>query len=188
MRAIVVCFAVFLVGLVAVLGLRLDRGPVAAGSPLLGRAAPSFDLPRIDSGGRISSALLEGRIVVVNFWASWCVPCRTENPVLDRFYEARQTDVEVVGILYGDDRGPALDFRREEGGSWPLVDDPDGRTAINFGTRGVPETFVIDARGTVTARLIGAVTSLSLERAVANARLGGPPVTARTDDYRTRAG
>ena len=171
------------VGLVAVLALQVERGPTLASSPLLGKAAPAFDLPRIGDEGTFRPEA--GRITVVNFWASWCVPCQRENDVLDQFYEDRPADIELVGVLYGDTRRGALDFRRRYGGRWPLVDDPGGRAALDFGLRGVPETFVIDAEGIVVARLVGGVTRASLESAVAVARDGGTPVTATSDEYRT---
>ncbi|MGH8984012.1 MAG: TlpA family protein disulfide reductase, partial [Acidimicrobiia bacterium] len=124
-----------------------------------------------------------------NFWASWCVPCRRENGALDAFYERwRDRGVEVVGILYADDTGSARAFRDELGGSWPLVNDPDGRVALDFGVAGVPETFVIDARGVVMAKLIGAVGPTTLDDVLAQITAGGPPVTAENDDYRQGPG
>ncbi|MGH9245359.1 MAG: TlpA disulfide reductase family protein, partial [Acidimicrobiales bacterium] len=95
-----------LVPLVLVLWSRIGTDPRLVESPLLDRPAPTWELPRIDSTGTLSSADLDGQIYVVNFWASWCVPCRRENGALDAFYERwRDRGVEVVGILYADDTG-----------------------------------------------------------------------------------
>ena len=173
--------------LLATLGAGLLRPSSQVTSPLVGNQAPAFDLPVLTSAdARFRSADGAGRVLVVNFWASWCVPCREENGVLDAFYRGRAEDVELVGVLYGDTRDNALLFRQEYGGDWPLVDDPGGRTALDFGLRGVPETFVIGPSGRVAARMIGGVDTATLDRAVSAARRGAPPVTAENDSYRTQ--
>lgn len=173
--------------LVAIFGAGLLRPSSQVTSPLVGKRAPAFDLPVLTNGDtRFRSADSQGRVLVVNFWASWCIPCREENGVLDAFYRRRSDDVELVGVLYGDTPDNALLFREEYGGDWPLVDDPGGRTALDFGLRGVPETFVIGPSGRVAARMIGAVDAATLDRAVTAARRGAPPVTAQNDSYRTQ--
>lgn len=175
-----------LVPFLYLLGDRIGTDPALVDSPLLGRLAPTFDLPRVDEPGQVRSSGLAGQIVVVNFWASWCVPCREETPALEAFYQRYQADdVELLGIMFDDGRSDARAFRRELGGTWPILDDPDGRVALDFGVRGVPETFVIDAEGKVMAKLIGAVGPGVLESIVAQVRAGGEPVTARNDRYRT---
>ncbi len=176
---------VVFVPFVYALGSLIGRDPALVRSPLLGKPAPEFSLPRIDAPGTLSSADLAGRLYVVNFWASWCVPCREETPVLESFYQRwRPHGVEVVGILYADDRKSALEFRRELGGTWPLVDDPDGRIALEFGVRGVPETFVIDGRGVIMAKLVGAVGPGSLDGVLEQVAEGGKPIYAQNDRYR----
>lgn len=175
-----------LVPFLFMLGNRLGKDPTFVRSPLLGKPAPAFDLPRIDAPGRLSSADLSGRVYVVNFWASWCVPCREENRVLDSFYRRwRPRGVELVGILYNDTVGAARQFREQLGGSWPLVDDPAGRAAIDHGVFGVPETFVVDERGIVMAKFIGAVGPTTLDEALASLDTGGAPVSGRSDRYQT---
>ncbi|HUP68459.1 MAG TPA: redoxin domain-containing protein [Acidimicrobiales bacterium] len=185
-RWVAISLLVILVPFLVLLGTKIGSSGGIARSPLLGQPAPAFSVPRIDQRGALASSELAGRLYVVNFWASWCVPCR-ENPVLESFYRRWQpAGVELVGILYGDQVDAALKFRREIGGSWPLVDDPGGRVAVGYGVRGVPETFVVDGRGVVMAKLVGAVGEGTLDAVIDQIRTGGAPVTAKNDRYRTR--
>jgi cytochrome c biogenesis protein CcmG/thiol:disulfide interchange protein DsbE len=138
-------------------GLRGD--PTLIRSPLIGRPAPDFDLPRVDAGDTISLSSLRGRVVVLNFWASWCGPCRVEHPDLEAAWQRyREHGVVIVGIGYQDRSADALAFRQELGGDWPLVDDPDSRTALAYGVTGVPETFVVGPDGRISAKSYGPVT------------------------------
>ena len=184
LRAVALAVGVVLIGLVLVLGSRLGKDPALVRSPLLGKTAPQFSLPRFDQPGRVFSSQLSGRIYVVNFWASWCVPCWRETPALDAFYRQWQPrGVELVGILYNDTVEAALAFRRELEGAWPLADDPGGRTAIDYGVFGIPETFVIDERGIVMAKLTGAIGPGVLEDTLARLGAGSEPVFSENDQY-----
>jgi cytochrome c biogenesis protein CcmG/thiol:disulfide interchange protein DsbE len=184
---VVVTSAAFLVPLLFVLGSRLGKDPRFVRSPLLGKPAPALDLPRIDTTGRISSGDLAGRVYVVNFWASWCVPCIEETPALESFYRRwGPRGVELVGILYNDTVDAARQFREQYGGSWPLVDDPGGRAGVDHGVFGVPETFVVDERGVVMAKLIGAVGPTTLDEVLTSLEAGGGPVTSSNDRYQRR--
>ena len=173
-----------LIGLLFILGGRIGKDPTFVRSPLLGKPAPTFSLPRFDQPGRLSSSQLSGRTYVVNFWASWCVPCREETAALEAFYRQwRPRGVELVGILYNDTVEAALAFRKELGGTWPLVDDPGSRTAIDYGVFGIPETFVIDEGGIVMAKLTGAVGPGVLEDMLARLDAGSAPVFSENDQY-----
>jgi cytochrome c biogenesis protein CcmG, thiol:disulfide interchange protein DsbE len=143
------------------------RDPRELPSELLGKRAPTFTLPRLGGGERIDLASLRGQIVVVNFWASWCLACRDEHPDLlaawDRY---RERGVVIVGVDFEDTEAAALAYAKEMGGDWPLVTDPGSRTAIAYGVFGVPETFVIAPDGTITAKKVGAVTYTWLTRQI----------------------
>ena len=177
---------VVLMTMAVIVGQSLTDEPDQVDSPLLGQAAPQFELPRIDTDGTLGSWRLRGKVTILNFWATWCVPCRKENAALDNFYRRWESrDVELVGILYGDDPDAARDFRAELGGTWPLVDDPDGEAALAYGITGVPETFIIDANGIVVAKLLGAVGPTTLDEILTQLAQGDTTITYRNDaEYR----
>jgi cytochrome c biogenesis protein CcmG/thiol:disulfide interchange protein DsbE len=146
------------VALVALLTVSVGRPAGAVDTPIVGGPAPAIDLPTLD-GGRLSLADLRGSPVVLNFWASWCIPCREEAPLLTAAaadYRAR--GLRVVGVVYQDSAESARDFMGRYGQTYPGLLDPDGRTAIDYGVFGIPETFFIDASGIVRSRQVGAVT------------------------------
>jgi cytochrome c biogenesis protein CcmG/thiol:disulfide interchange protein DsbE len=153
------------VGVAAVtllLGVGLRSGTSEAASPLQGRAAPDFSLPGLD-GGRNSAvrlSSLRGQVVVVNFWASWCTECQTEQAALNQTWQRfRNAGVVVVGVNFQDAAGDARDYAASVGASYPLVVDRSSRTALDYGLRGIPETFVVDRHGALVHRLIGPVTA-----------------------------
>jgi cytochrome c biogenesis protein CcmG/thiol:disulfide interchange protein DsbE len=175
-RWAMVAVAMFvLVPAVVVLGSRLGKDATAVRSVLVGKQAPEFTLPTID-GQTVRSADLRGRPYVVNFWASWCVPCRQEHPNLEDFYRRyRPSGVEVVGVIFSDTPEAARRYRAELGGDWPLVTDPQDRTAVDFGVRGPPETFVVDEAGIVVAKYTGPVGRGQLDQAMASGTGVGSP-------------
>ncbi len=161
---------VFLVPLALFLGLAgwfaaalfSGRDPRELPSALLDKPAPAFDLPSL-AEGRLSSASLRGQVTVVNFFASWCAPCRVEHPVLLRL--ARQEKVRVIGIAYKDRPEDSRRFLAELGDPFLTTGiDRDGRTGIDFGLYGVPETYVIDKAGHIRKRIVGPVTPTLLDR------------------------
>ena len=141
---------------------------VPATSPTaIGAVAPDFSVVDLD-GNPINLRDLRGRPVIVNFWASWCVPCVDEFPLL-RDAEARHRDdgLAVVGIAYQDRTQAAADFMARNGGSWPVAMDPDGRVADAYAIVGPPETFFIGRDGTIKARVLGQITEATIDEKVA---------------------
>ncbi len=132
--------------------------------------APDFDVSTF-SGEPLKLADLRGKIVVLNFWASWCPPCRNETPLLEAAQDNLGDDVVLVGMDIWDAEGDARDFLEQYGVTYAVGHDDDGGVAIDYGVSGVPETFVIDADGRIVARLPGEVKSLDqLRGMVAEAR------------------
>ena len=174
---------VAVIGFTIVAWSRFGTDASVVDSPLIERPAPEFSLPGLD-GGTVSSDDYDERIYVVNFWASWCVPCRAEAPHLEAFYRRWSPQVGMVGIVYQDNESDARAFREEFGLTFPQAMDTDGVAAIDFGVFGIPETYVIDARGVVKAKLIGAVGPTTLDDVLAEV-VAGDTFTDRNDDYRT---
>jgi cytochrome c biogenesis protein CcmG, thiol:disulfide interchange protein DsbE len=140
-------------------------------SPLVGRAAPAFSLRPVGGGNPIGTAELRGRPVVVNFWATWCVPCYQEHGVLTRAARALEGRVRFVGVVYEDSEENVQRFSREHGASYPSLVDTEGRTAIAFGIFGVPETYFLDASGTIVSKYIGPLDDERLAAELAKAGL-----------------
>lgn len=149
--------ALFVV-LLGFLAVGLDLDPREVPSPLIGKPAPAFELARLDDPARsIGKNDLAGKVWMLNVWASWCVACREEHPLLVDF--ARRGIVPVYGLNYKDERGNALAWLSRMGDPYLVsLSDTDGRVGIDFGVYGVPETFVIDKQGIVRFKHIGPVT------------------------------
>ncbi|HKI64809.1 MAG TPA: DsbE family thiol:disulfide interchange protein [Burkholderiales bacterium] len=151
---------VVLVGFLA-LGLRLN--PREVPSPLIDKPAPPFTLPElVDPQRSFSQKDMLGKVWMLNVWASWCVSCREEHPVLVAFSE--RNIVPVYGLNYKDDRKDALAWLSKLGNPYTMsIMDRDGRIGIDYGVYGVPETYVIDKQGVIRYKQIGPVTPEVLE-------------------------
>ncbi len=145
---------------VSVAAVGFGRDPSVVSSHVVSKPAPELAGPTLDRK-RFDLAEQRGQVVLVNVWASWCGPCRTEYPVLVAAAEGLgPRGLVVVGINTQDSRDKAQAFLQELGGAaYPSVSDDDGTHAINWGTFGVPETFLVDRDGTVRTRLAGEVTA-----------------------------
>jgi peroxiredoxin len=129
--------------------------------------APDFDLPRLSGDGRGSLASYRGKVVVLNFWASWCVPCRKESPLLERWHrEIAGRGGTVLGVDVLDVSSDAAAFVREYHLTYPMLRDKGGDTLGDFGVIAYPETFVIDRQGRIAASRRGPVDAAFLRRAV----------------------
>ena len=155
-------FAV-LVGFLAV-GLNLD--PREVPSPLIGKPAPAFDLAKVDAPEqRIRRDDLLGKVWVLNVWASWCVPCREEHPLVADL--ARRKLAPVYGLNYKDTRAAATGFLTRLGNPYEAsLFDGDGRVGIDYGVYGVPETFVVDKQGVIRYKQIGPLTPEAIEKKI----------------------
>jgi cytochrome c biogenesis protein CcmG/thiol:disulfide interchange protein DsbE len=144
------------IALVLLLALGLRINPREVPSPLIGKPAPHFELPRLDAPDkRFSQKDMLGSVWVLNVWASWCPPCLAEHPVVTELSKS----VSVVGLNYKDAREDALPWLKRNGDPYQLsVYDAAGRIAIDYGVYGVPETYVIDQRGVIRYKHIGPLT------------------------------
>jgi cytochrome c biogenesis protein CcmG, thiol:disulfide interchange protein DsbE len=167
--------SIAVLAVVAVVGL-LVFGLVSKGSSgiSVGDAVPTAPLPRLEGGGSESLADYRGRWVLVNFWASWCLPCREEAPALERFQQQHGgPEFTVLGIDSRDLTSDGLAFAREYGLSYPQLRDGDGDAAGDYGTTGVPENFLVDPKGTVRLLWRGPVSEEQLREEVAPLLPGG---------------
>ena len=140
------------------LAVGLTLNPREVPSPLIGKTAPAFELPQLhEPARRFSPAEMQGKVWLLNVWASWCVSCRDEHPLLVEL--ARSRVVPVYGLNYKDKRDEALRWLRQFGDPYVLsVIDADGRIGIDYGVYGVPETYVIDKAGVIRYKYIGPIT------------------------------
>jgi cytochrome c biogenesis protein CcmG, thiol:disulfide interchange protein DsbE len=161
--------SIAVLAVLAVVGL-LVFGLISKGSSGLsvGEAAPDSPLPRLEGKGKESLADYRGQWVLVNFWASWCVPCRAEAPELESFQRQHgSADFTVLGIDSRDLSGDGREFVNRYGLSYPQLRDGDGDAAHAYGTTGVPENFLVDPKGKVRLLLRGPVTGEYLRESIA---------------------
>lgn len=157
MKKALIPLALFVV-LVIFLAIGLTRDPREVPSPLIGKATPAFDAPRLHAPDqRFSAQQMLGKVWLLNVWASWCVTCRQEHPVLMEF--AKTKTVPIIGLDYKDQASEGLKWLARHGDPYDLsITDRDGRIGIDYGVYAVPETFLIDKAGVIRFKQIGAVT------------------------------
>ena len=165
---------VIIIPLVLLFAYGFQRDPREIPSPLPGKPAPAFALEvfapgkpplAMKVGDTIRTEGLLGKVAVINFWASWCLACRSEHQALSQTALGYAgMPVQFVGVLYQDTPRPALAWIEEMGGqSYPSIDDPTSRTAIGYGLYGVPETFFVDPNGVVRHKEVGPVSEALLK-------------------------
>lgn len=142
--------------LVIMLGIGLTLNPRLIPSPLIGKPAPAFELPLLNSEGIFSDKDLKGQITLVNVWASWCFACRQEHEVVKQLARA---GLRIVGLNYKDKKQDAQQWLARLGNPYQVVAvDEAGRVGIDWGVYGAPETFLVDQQGIIRHKVIGPVS------------------------------
>jgi cytochrome c biogenesis protein CcmG/thiol:disulfide interchange protein DsbE len=156
------------VGLAWLLYIGLFQGPPSLlPSPLVGKPAPDIALPALDAEAQKfdRAELGQGRPIIINFWASWCAPCRIEHSTLEAL--AARKGITLYGVDYKDKPDDARAFLSELGNPFGKInEDRDGRVAIDWGVTGVPETFVIDSKGIIRVHYAGPLNDQLVERLI----------------------
>ena len=156
---------IFLV-LAVFLAVGLNLNPREVPSPLIDKPAPDFELPQLhDTVRTLTPQDMKGKVWVFNVWASWCVACLEEHPLLVEL--SKRNLVPIVGLNYKDNRADALQWLQKRGDPYTLsAQDADGRVGIDYGVYGVPETYVIDKAGIIRFKRIGPVTPKVLDEQI----------------------
>lgn len=149
---------VLVVPLLAVLAIGFRFDPRELDTPLVGKPAPDFSLPLVEGGGDLQFSSLAGKPVVLNFWATWCVPCQQEHRELVAAARRLEGKVNFLSVVYQDEPAKIIAWLDRFGKAYPTVIDQGSRAAIAYGVYGVPETYVIDKNGVITYKFVGPVT------------------------------
>jgi cytochrome c biogenesis protein CcmG/thiol:disulfide interchange protein DsbE len=170
---------------------RFGSDPGLSPSPLIGKPAPDVTVPLLDGSGDVTLADLQGQVVVVNFFASWCLECRTEHAALVATSDAyADQNVQMIQIAYDDRPEDSMTFLEALGRSdetWYATDE-GSRAAIGFGVRGVPETFFIDESGIVQGKISGESNAILLGETIDTMLAGETPGAQTVGDVQTRDG
>ena len=173
-RWVGVTVLVIAAGLIAVLATRPPATVIEVQSPLLGHPAPRISGVTVD-GKAFALPPAPGNFVVVNFFASWCVPCQTEGPDLVQFAFQHQKsgDAQVVSVVFDDTVSAARSYQATLGATWPILADRSGDLALSFGVRAPPSTFLVAPDGRVVAYLVAPVTAADLDQLIARSKAAG---------------
>jgi cytochrome c biogenesis protein CcmG, thiol:disulfide interchange protein DsbE len=171
--ALSVAAVVVVLGVILALNVGNDPQLESQSNRLLGRDAPAFNLSTL-SGPKVTRDGLAGKAVIVNFWNTWCIPCQKELPELKAFYQAHANDPDfaMVGIVRDAQKSKSgiADYVRKEGMEWTIALDPESSAALDFATRGQPETFAITPDGQIVGFQLAEVTKANLETMLGAAR------------------
>ena len=156
-----------ILGLAVTLTLAFRRDPHDIKTGTVGKPAPAFALPSLADGTTISLDQYKGKVVVINFWSSWCIPCKEENPALTNVWERyRGTDVVLIGIVFQDSAAAAREYTARLGNTWPSAVDDSGQVALAYGVFGPPETYFIGSDGVIAGRHIGPIDEQTLMKGI----------------------
>lgn len=170
--AITTTLVILCVGLVLILWKGLSLNPMTIKSSQIGKMAADFQVESLEGSSwlpkvqqdKIFLRNLRGRLVVLNFWASWCVSCREEARELETFWQrVREQGIIVMGVAIQDTPEAAREFAKNHGKSYPIAIDSSGKTSLDYGVSGVPETFIIDKDGVIRHKETGPVTAELLQ-------------------------
>ncbi len=174
--ALVVALVVVVFGVVLALNVGTDPQADSEQSPFLGKQVPTFNLPTL-AGDRVSTASTAGKTVIINFWNTWCSPCRDELPALKEFYAQHQGDSDfmMIGIVRDPQESAQTikSYVNGEAMNWTIALDPGDRAALAFGTRGQPETIAVSPTGVVEASFYGPMRVRDLTEFLDKARANG---------------
>lgn len=168
-RKVLIAGSIVALPLVGLLVMSLGRDPHKVDSPLIGKPAPDFKLRPLGGGPTVTLQSLRGRPIVVNFWATWCVPCFQEHPVLQQGARMMQREASFLGVIYEDEEAKVASFLRQRGSAYPTLMDDGGDAAVAYGVYGVPETFFISPDGIIVDKYVGPLDAGSLQALVAKA-------------------
>jgi cytochrome c biogenesis protein CcmG/thiol:disulfide interchange protein DsbE len=171
-RVISLSVGVVLVAFAVLLASQVHVTPSFTGGNVLDKPVPAFDLPSLTGGSSIRSADLQGKIVLVNFWNSWCIPCQQEHAALTQFYAEHRNehDFEMIGIVRDDTASAARGWVQDHHDGWDFVTDPQGQTALQFGSTGQPESYMINPNGVIVGVQRSPVTVANLDEMLAEAK------------------
>lgn len=170
---------------VGLLAFGFTTNPRAIPSTMLGKAAPDFSLTLLD-GRAVRLSDFRGKVVLLNFWASWCPPCRDEAPLLEAAWQRyRNQDVVFLGVDIQDTEEDARRFVQAFGITYPNGRDPKNRIAIDYGVYGIPETYFVDPTGRITAKYIGALNAGVLTARLTEATQGIVGAEGKSRDYQS---
>lgn len=176
---------VVLVG--AAFAARFGLDPSTVDSPMIGQPMPDLTLPRLEGSGELDLGEVDAEVLVVNFWASWCVPCRNEHDDLLTAAARYEDDgVRFLGIVYQDQDDRAVAFLDELGRGYDHLVDPGSKAALDFGVFGVPETYVIDDDGVIRAKIVGESDVDLLSRTIEDVLAGRQPGSRTVGDTESR--
>lgn len=160
----VILIGLLSLGMLVVLYGGFGRNPREVPFMLRGKPAPTFVVRRLDNGQPLRSEDVKGRPLVLNFWASWCAPCKTEHPVLEWAAREFGEDALFVGVVFEDQEEKAKAFLRRYGASFLQTYDPKSRMSVDYGVAGVPETYFVRADGTIQDKHVGPIDPTSMVR------------------------